>query len=150
MFSDLHYSIARELISCANKHELIAYKDLCEKINYGGVRKIGVYLDPISKFTYSHYGIFISSIVILKGTEKNGQGFIKMYRLVTGDYATPESDIEEAQREKVYDRTGRHLLKKCRIVSRIRCLHRTAIPQSLRDSPICAVHATFGAKVQKN
>ena len=28
MFSDLHYSIARELISCANKHELIAYKDL--------------------------------------------------------------------------------------------------------------------------
>lgn len=31
MFSDLHYSIARELISCANKHELIAYKDLCRK-----------------------------------------------------------------------------------------------------------------------
>lgn len=111
MFSDLHYSIARELISCANKHELIAYKDLCEKINYGGVRKIGVYLDPISKFTYSHYGIFISSIVILKGTEKNGQGFIKMYRSVTGDYATPESDIEEAQREKVYEQDWSTLIK---------------------------------------
>ena len=111
MFSDLHYSIARELISCANKHELIAYKDFCEKINYGGVRKIGVYLDPISKFTYSHYGIFISSIVILKGTEKNGQGFIKMYRLVTGDYATPESDIEEAQREKVYEQDWSTLIE---------------------------------------
>lgn len=111
MFSDLHYSIARELISCANKHELIAYKDLCEKINYGGVRKIGVYLDPISKFTYSHYGIFISSIVILKGTEKNGQGFIKMYRSVTGDYATPESDIEEAQREKVYEQDWSTLIE---------------------------------------
>lgn len=111
MFSDLHCSIARELISCANKHELIAYKDLCEKINYGGVRKIGVYLDPISKFTYSHYGIFISSIVILKGTEKNGQGFIKMYRSVTGDYATPESDIEEAQREKVYEQDWSTLIK---------------------------------------
>ena len=90
MFSDLHYSIARELISCANKHELIAYKDLCEKINYGGVRKIGVYLDPISKFTYSHYGIFISSIVILKGTE---------------------NDIEEAQREKVYEQDWSTLIE---------------------------------------
>lgn len=111
MFSDLHYSIARELISCANKHELIAYKDLCEKINYGGVRKIGVYLDPISKFTYFHYGIFIFSIVIRKGTKQNGQGFIKMYRSITGDNETPESDIEEAQREKVYEQDWSTLIK---------------------------------------
>ena len=111
MFSDLHYSIARELISCASKHELIAYKDLCERINYGGVRRIGVYLDPISKFTYFHYGIFISSIEIRKGTKQNGQGFIKMYRSVTGDYKTPESDIEEAQREKVYEQDWSTLIK---------------------------------------
>lgn len=34
-----------------------------------------------------------------------------MYRSVTGDYATPESDIEEAQREKVYEQDWSILIK---------------------------------------
>ena len=34
-----------------------------------------------------------------------------MYRTVTGDYKTPESDIEEAQREKVYEQDWSTLIK---------------------------------------
>lgn len=42
MFTDLHYSIAKELIFCANENELISYKELCNRVGYGGIRKIGI------------------------------------------------------------------------------------------------------------
>lgn len=110
MFTDLHYSIAKELIFCASKNKLISYKELCNRVGYGGIRKIGIYLDPISKFTYFHYGIFISSIVVRSGTTKNGHGFINMYRTITGDRKSAENEIATVQREKVFKQDWSALL----------------------------------------
>lgn len=123
MFTDLHYSIAKELIFCASKNKLISYKELCNRVGYGGIRKIGIYLDPISKFTYFHYGIFISSIVVRSGTTKNGHGFINMYRTITGDRKSAENEIATVQREKVFKQDWSALLDEMKQTEQI-CANR--------------------------
>ena len=91
------------------KKQLISYSELCKRVGYGSCRRIGAYIDPVTKFTYDEYGVFISAIVVLKGTDKPSSGFIPMYLERTSDYEN--GDIIKSQQEKVFTEDWSNLIK---------------------------------------
>ena len=116
-FTPLHFDIAKVLIDCANKRQLISYSELCKRIGYGNCRKIGSYIDPVTKFTYEvtynknkGSGVFISAIVVLKGTDKPSSGFIPMYRERTSDHTHSDDYIIKSQQERVFNEVWSNLM----------------------------------------
>lgn len=105
--SSIHFAIADVLMDCAAKKKLITYKELCEKVAYPYPRRMGAVIDPLTKFTYENYGVFLSALVYKKETAANetplpGKGFFRMYEDICGKTAkTPEQIVAE-QRKKVF------------------------------------------------
>lgn len=109
-FNAIYFNIANVLIECASKKQLISYSELCNRIGYGNYRKIGSYIDLVTKFTYEKYGVFISTIVVLKGTNKPSSGFMPMYRERTNDTKHKDSKIIKSQQEKVFNEDWSNLI----------------------------------------
>lgn len=110
IFNKTHIDIAKVLIECASKQKIISYSELCHRIGYSNCRKIGAYIDPVTKFTYKKYRVFISAIVVLKGTDKPSSGFMPMYREITKDTTFKNYEIIKSQQEKVFDTDWSNLL----------------------------------------
>lgn len=102
-WTELHINTAKILIEYASKKQFISYSELCKQVGYSNCRKIGTYIDPVTKFTYEKYGVFISAIVVLKGKNKPSSGFIPMYRERTSDHINSDDCIIKSQQDSVFN-----------------------------------------------
>lgn len=112
--NSLHIEIAKVLIDCSSRQQTICYEELCEKVHYPSPHTIGRELGILSEFTYEHYGIFISVLVVLKESLNSDKptpssGFFTMYDDICGIHEIGV-DIVQNQRERAFQQDWSNLI----------------------------------------